>query len=46
MTNDNTLVNESNLDLKRISFLNKEIEHLKQLTSNDCGVACLKMGLK
>ena len=28
------------------NFINQEIEHVQQLKNYDCGVACLRMGLK
>lgn len=35
-----------NLAQTRLKYLNDNVKHLKQLTHNDCGLACLKMALK
>lgn len=30
----------------KLSFINQDIEHVQQIKNYDCGVACLRMGLK
>ena len=34
MKDENIIINESNQDIKRTSFINKDIYHIKQSTNN------------
>ncbi|RNA16987.1 GUCD1 isoform X2 [Brachionus plicatilis] len=38
-------ITTENTERSRVFFFNNDIKHLKQLTQNDCGPACLKMAI-
>ncbi|CAF0876833.1 unnamed protein product [Brachionus calyciflorus] len=44
MNNYNDLKTD-NTEQIRVSYLNNDIKHIKQLTKNDCGPTCLKMAI-